>query len=45
MLGLQPRKLNFKDGIPLEAQVPSMALSPPRKRIRYAEPRSITRLR
>jgi hypothetical protein len=27
-----------------EAQVPAMALSPPRKRIRYGEPRSITRL-
>jgi hypothetical protein len=29
---------------PPEAQVPAMALSPPRKRIRYGEPRSITRL-
>ena len=29
---------------PLEVQVPAMALSPPRKRIRYAEPGSITRL-
>jgi hypothetical protein len=27
-----------------EAQVPTMALSPPRKRIRYGEPGSITRL-
>jgi hypothetical protein len=27
-----------------EAQVPTMALSPPRKRIRYGEPVSITRL-
>jgi hypothetical protein len=27
-----------------EAQVPAMALSPPRKRIRYGEPGSITRL-
>jgi hypothetical protein len=27
-----------------EAQVPAMALSPPRKRLRYGEPRSITRL-
>jgi hypothetical protein len=29
---------------PPEAQVPAMALSPPRKRIRYGEPGSITRL-
>jgi hypothetical protein len=29
---------------PPEAQVPTMALSPPRKRIRYEEPGSITRL-
>jgi hypothetical protein len=29
---------------PLEVQVPAMALSPPRKRIRYGEPGSITRL-
>ena len=29
---------------PPEAQVPTMALSPPRKRIRYGEPGSITRL-
>jgi hypothetical protein len=29
---------------PPEAQVPAMALSPTRKRIRYGEPRSITRL-
>jgi hypothetical protein len=29
---------------PLEVQVSAMALSPPRKRIRYGEPRSITRL-
>jgi hypothetical protein len=29
---------------PLEAQVPAMALSPPRKRIHYGEPGSITRL-
>jgi hypothetical protein len=29
---------------PLEAQVPAMAVSPPRKRIRYGEPGSITRL-
>jgi hypothetical protein len=29
---------------PLEAQVPAMALSPPRKRLRYGEPGSITRL-
>jgi hypothetical protein len=29
---------------PLEAQVPAMVLSPPRKRIRYREPGSITRL-
>jgi hypothetical protein len=29
---------------PLEAQVPAMALSPPRKRIRYGEPISIIRL-
>jgi hypothetical protein len=28
----------------LEAQVPAMALSPLRKRIRYGEPGSITRL-
>jgi hypothetical protein len=28
---------------PPEAQVPAMALSPPRKRIRYGEPGSITR--
>ena len=27
-----------------EAQVPAMALSPPRKRLRYGEPRSVTRL-
>jgi hypothetical protein len=27
-----------------EVQVPAMALSPPRKRIRYGEPGSITRL-
>jgi hypothetical protein len=29
---------------PLEAQVPAMALSPPRKRLRYGEPGSVTRL-
>ena len=29
---------------PPEVQVPAMALSPPRKRIRYGEPGSITRL-
>jgi hypothetical protein len=29
---------------PPEAQVPAMALSPPRKRIHYGEPGSITRL-
>jgi hypothetical protein len=29
---------------PPEVQVPTMALSPPRKRIRYGEPGSITRL-
>jgi hypothetical protein len=29
---------------PPEAQVPAMALSPPRKRICYGEPGSITRL-
>jgi hypothetical protein len=29
---------------PSEAQVPAMALSSPRKRIRYGEPGSITRL-
>jgi hypothetical protein len=29
---------------PPEVQVPSMALSPPRKKIRYGEPGSITRL-
>jgi hypothetical protein len=29
---------------PPEVQVPAMALSPPRKRIRYREPGSITRL-
>jgi hypothetical protein len=29
---------------PPKAQVPDMALSPPRKRIRYGEPGSITRL-
>jgi hypothetical protein len=29
---------------PPEAQVPTMALSPPRKRIRYGEPGSITKL-
>jgi hypothetical protein len=29
---------------PLEAQVPVMAFSTPRKRIRYGEPGSITRL-
>jgi hypothetical protein len=29
---------------PPKAQVPAMALSPPRKRIRYGEPGSITRL-
>jgi hypothetical protein len=29
---------------PPKAQVPAMALSPPRKRIRYGEPESITRL-
>jgi hypothetical protein len=29
---------------PPEAQVPTMALSPPRKRIHYGEPGSITRL-
>jgi hypothetical protein len=29
---------------PLEAQVPTMALSPPRKRLRYGEPESVTRL-
>jgi hypothetical protein len=29
---------------PPEAQVPAMALSPPRKRIRYGEPGSITKL-
>jgi hypothetical protein len=29
---------------PLEDQVPAMVLSPPRKRIRYGEPGSITRL-
>jgi hypothetical protein len=29
---------------PPEAQDPAMALSPPRKRIRYGEPESITRL-
>ena len=27
-----------------EAQVPAMALSPPRKRLRYGEPGSVTRL-
>jgi hypothetical protein len=35
-------QLEGKD--PLEAQVPAMALSPPRKRICYGEPRSITSL-
>jgi hypothetical protein len=29
---------------PLEVQVPTMALSPPRKRIRFGEPGSITKL-
>jgi hypothetical protein len=29
---------------PPEAQIPAMALSPPRKRIRYGEPGTITRL-
>jgi hypothetical protein len=29
---------------PPEAQVPAMALSPPRKRLRYGEPGSVTRL-
>jgi hypothetical protein len=29
---------------PPEAQVPAMALSPPRKRLRYGEPGSITTL-
>jgi hypothetical protein len=29
---------------PPEAQVPAMALSPPRKRLCYGEPRSVTRL-
>jgi hypothetical protein len=29
---------------PSEAQVPAMALSPPRKRLRYGEPGSVTRL-
>jgi hypothetical protein len=29
---------------PREAQVPAMALSPPRKRFHYGEPGSITRL-
>jgi hypothetical protein len=29
---------------PLEAQVPAVALSPSRKRIRYGEPGSFTRL-
>jgi hypothetical protein len=29
---------------PPEAQVPVMVLSPPRKRLRYGEPGSVTRL-
>ena len=29
---------------PPEAQVPAVALSPPRKRLRYGEPGSVTRL-
>ena len=29
---------------PPEAQVPAVALSPPRKRMRYGEPGSVTRL-
>jgi hypothetical protein len=43
MLGLQPWKPYFMEDLP-EAQVPAMALSPPRKRLRYGEPGSITRL-
>jgi hypothetical protein len=34
----------FQGRDPSEAQVPAMALSPPCKRIRYGEPRSITKL-
>jgi hypothetical protein len=44
MQGLQPSKLSLKEGTPPEAQVPAIAVSPPRKRIRYAALGSITRL-
>jgi hypothetical protein len=44
MQGTQPGKLSLMEGTPPEVQVPAMALSPPRKRIHYGEPGSITRL-
>jgi hypothetical protein len=37
-------KAQIQGLVPPEAQVPAMTLSPPRKRIRYGEPGSITRL-
>jgi hypothetical protein len=42
--GLQPWKLSLMEEIPPKVQVPTMALSPPRKSIHYGEPGSITRL-
>jgi hypothetical protein len=44
MPGLQPLEAQLQGWDLPKAQVPAMALSPPRKRLRYGEPRSITRL-